>query len=87
MALLRRKLKLLSVAEVSELTGTPYSTLYDWKDDPTHPFPKPIKIGKGQKGIRWDADEVERFIAEKFKERDKVASILNRTIRGEKRTG
>jgi hypothetical protein len=44
-------------------------------------------MGKGQKGFRWDADEVERFIAEKFRERDKIVSIMNRTLRGEKRTG
>jgi predicted DNA-binding transcriptional regulator AlpA len=76
--------KLLTAKQVSEMTGTARRTIYDWNNDPAHPFPKAISIGPGGDALRWHAHEVERFIAERTRQRDRVVSIRQATIRGDR---
>lgn len=73
--------RLIGVKEVAARTGTPASTVYKWGADPTHPFPEPVKVSDGRKGVRWVESEIDAYIQAAIKRRDTDAAAVDRILR------
>lgn len=71
----------LRAKDVCEIVGISTSALSAWAHDPTHPFPKPINIGTGREGLRWKESEVDRFIADRERARDRQQMARRKILR------
>lgn len=79
------RVKLLTIKQVEEVTSIARRTLYAWAADPNHPFPKPINISNGRKGLRWREGELYSFIEKLSDKRLQKAADINCVLRGERR--
>lgn len=67
-------MKLLTKKEAAELLG--YHPEHVMRLSRTGEFPRAIKLGRSQNcAVRFDADELEAWLASKVGERDAVASL------------
>jgi len=55
--------QLLTPEQVAELLAVDVETLYKWRSRPTPYGPQAIKVGKY---LRWQAEDVEAWIAAQF---------------------